>query len=60
MLVRGGAECDDEMVVRQVIRNSLGGGSNGLTIHLDAFDRRLDKPCLSQSGTDWLRTVPQF
>jgi hypothetical protein len=49
------------MVVRQVVRGSLGGdGSNDLAVHVDAFDGRLDKPCLSESGTDWLRTVPQF
>src|SRR4051794_33180694 len=60
MLVRGCTERDDEMVVRQVVRDSLGGGSNDLAIHVDAFDRCLDEPCLSESSTDWLRTVPQF
>ena len=49
------------MVVRQVVRGSLGGdGSNDLALHVDTFDGRLDKACPSESGTDWLRAVPQF
>jgi hypothetical protein len=43
------------------LRRALGGdGSNDLALHVDTFNGGLDKACPSESGTDWLRPVPQF
>src|SRR5262245_27917418 len=48
------------MVVRQVVRRFVGGGSNRLALHVDALNGGFDKAGPSERGTDWLRAVPQF